>query len=277
MTVSLVLRRASERIGASVGLDAIEAAIEARALLCAALDVDRVWLIVHAQDELEAPNLHEFEKMVERRLKGEPVAYIAGFREFYGAKFRVTRDVLIPRPETELLVDLALECMPEDGKVLDLGTGSGAIAVSIARLRKSAAICAIDKSPAALEIAKENGRDLPNIDYVESDWFEALPDEKYDLIVSNPPYIAEGDEHLKDLQFEPSLALTSGRDGLDAIRRIVQDAPSHLKAGGWLLFEHGYDQGGKCRKLLSKKFYEVATWRDLSGNDRVSGGRLTSA
>ena len=277
MTVSLVLRLASERMGASLGLDSGEAAIEARALFCAALGVDRVWLISHAHDEPEESGLREFEKMVERRLKGEPVAYIAGFREFYGAQFRVTRDVLIPRPETELLVDLALERMPGDGKALDLGTGSGAVAVSLARLRKNVAIRAIDKSPAALEIAKENGRGLANIDYVESDWFEALQDEKYDLIVSNPPYIAEGDEHLRHLQFEPSLALTSGRDGLDAIRRIVQGAPSHLKAGGWLLFEHGYDQGGNCRKLLSEKFSEVATWQDLSGNDRVSGGRLTSA
>lgn len=277
MTVSLVLRQASERIGASLGLDGGEAAIEARALFCAALKVDRAWLIVHAQDEPEASGLREFEKMLERRLKGEPVAYIAGFREFYGAPFKVSRDVLIPRPETELLVDLALERISDAGKVLDLGTGSGAVAVSIARLRKNAAICAIDKSPAALEIAKENGRRLPNIEFAESDWFAALPDEKYDLIVSNPPYIAEDDEHLKDLGFEPSLALTSGREGLDAIRRIVHDAPSHLKAGGWLLFEHGFDQGESCRELLYAKFSEVMTWQDLSGNDRVSGGRLTSA
>ncbi len=277
MTVSLVLRQASERIGASLGFDKGEAMIEARALFCAAFKIDRAWIISHAQDEPEESGLREFEKNVERRLKGEPVAYIAGFREFYGENFKVTRAVLIPRPETELLVDLALEHMPEDGKVLDLGTGSGAVAVSIARLRKSAAIFAIDKSRAALEIAKENGRNLSNVSYFLSDWFDAIPMEKYDLIVSNPPYIAEGDEHLKQLGFEPSLALTSGKEGLDAIRRIVNDAPSYLKSGGWLLFEHGYDQGENCRKLLSEKFSEVTTWRDLSGNDRVSGGRLTSA
>lgn len=278
MNVFLALRQASERIAEGLGLDRGEAGIEARVLLCAALGVDRTWLVSHSRDRLEEGALREFEKKIERRLKGEPVAYIAGFREFYGINFRVSRDVLIPRPETELLVDLALERLPETGNfsVLDLGTGSGAVAVSIARARKNALVAAVDKSTRALEVAKENGIGLPNIAYVESDWFDALSDGKYDLIVSNPPYIAEGDAHLKRLTYEPALALTSGREGLDAIRRIVDDAPKHLEAGGWLLFEHGFDQGEACRELLSENFLDVATWRDLSGTERVSGGRLTS-
>lgn len=279
MNVFLALRQATDRIGESLGLDRNEAGIEARALLCATLHVDRTWLVSHSQDRLEKGVLREFEKKVERRLKGEPVAYIAGFREFYGIDFRVTPDVLIPRPETELLVDLALERIPGTGdfSVLDLGTGSGAIAVSIARARKNAQVAAVDKSPAALEVARENGRNLSNVSYFLSDWFDALLQEKYDLIVSNPPYIAEGDEHLKLLSYEPSLALTSGKDGLNDIRRIIRDAPSHLESGGWLLFEHGFGQGEICRELLSGNFPEVATWRDLSGIERVSGGRLTSS
>jgi len=272
------LKLAADRLAKALELDAAGAGIEARVLLAFAWKVDRAWLIAHAEDPVDPEMLPKFEIMVERRLKGEPVAYITGFREFYGVEFKVTQDVLVPRPETELLVDLALERVPEQGafRVLDLGTGSGIVGISIARHRKRTTVTAVDKSPSALAVAKQNGEKLENIRFLESDWFAALQGEKFDLILSNPPYIAEGDEHLANLKFEPALALTSGRDGLDAIRSILEAAPSHLEPGGWLFFEHGYNQGEICRELLSKSFAEVVTWRDLSGIERVSGGRLTS-
>ena len=276
MNVSFLLKQATEGISAALGLDQSEAAIEARALLCALLKCDRAWLIAHSGDMLENAVVEEYGRLVERRLLGEPVAYITGIREFYGMPFRVTQDVLIPRPETELIVDLALERMPDRASVLDLGTGSGAIAASIARLRKDIRVTALDKSRSALEIARENGREAANIEYVLSDWFDALAGRRYALIVSNPTYIAVNDEHLQHLSFEPALALASGSNGLDAIREIAASAPSHLESGGWLLIEHGYDQGEQCRALLSERFSEVQTWRDLSGIERVSGGRLTS-
>ncbi len=278
-SISDLLMRSQSEIASALGLAPSEARIEGQALLRRALGgVSRAWLIAHAEDPVDPEMLPKFEIMVERRLKGEPVAYITGFREFYGVEFKVTQDVLVPRPETELLVDLALERVPEQGafRVLDLGTGSGIVGISIARHRKRATVTAVDKSPSALAVAKQNGEKLENIRFLESDWFAALQGEKFDLILSNPPYIAEGDEHLANLKFEPALALTSGRDGLDAIRSILEAAPSHLEPGGWLFFEHGYNQGEICRELLSKSFAEVVTWRDLSGIERVSGGRLTS-
>ncbi len=272
MKVSAILKHAARRLGG----DAATANIEARALLVHALSVDRAWLIAHSEDIVEEKSLSRFEAMLERRLEGEPVAYILGFREFYGENFRVSNAVLIPRPETELLVDLALQRIPENGRVLDLGTGSGAIAVTVARQRRDAVVMAIDKSASALSVAIKNGEGLNNVSFLESDWFDALEHRHFDIILSNPPYVAEGDEHLKDLSFEPGLALTSGGDGLDAIRRIVKEAPHHLETGGWLLFEHGYDQAERCRDLLSRSFDEVRSWKDISGIERVSGGTLTS-
>ncbi|HQT26288.1 MAG TPA: peptide chain release factor N(5)-glutamine methyltransferase, partial [Burkholderiales bacterium] len=195
MKVSHALRQAARELGG----DAATSNIEARALLADALAVDRAWLAAHSEDILEQASLSKFEAMLDRRLKGEPVAYILGFREFYGERFKVSRDVLVPRPETELLVDLALERIPENGRVLDLGTGSGAIAVTIARQRKNAFVTAVEKSSPALHVAMENGKGLENILFLESDWFDALKDKSFDVILSNLPYVAEGDEHLKDL------------------------------------------------------------------------------
>lgn len=278
MNIGLLLKQAGERIAGVPGMDPAGASIESHALLMHVLSVDRAWLIAHSKDIVETGEMAKFESMLERRLAGEPVPYILGRREFYGMDFKVNRDVLIPRPETELLVDLALERIPENGnfRVLDLGTGSGAIAVTIARQRNNALVIAAEKSSSALAVARDNGKGLENILFRESDWFESLAGERFDIILSNPPYIAVGDPHLKDLEFEPDLALASGKDGLDAIARIVEEAPLHLERGGWLLFEHGYDQGEACRGLLSGSFREVATWRDISGLERVSGGRLTS-
>ncbi len=215
---------------------------------------------------------------MERRAAGEPIAYLTGNCEFYGLEFRVTPAVLIPRPETELLVDLALERLPVEGRarVLDLGTGSGCIAVSLGRQRPRMEVWAADAVPAALEVARDNALRLgATVRFVRSDWLADLAGERFDLILSNPPYVAAGDPHLSrgDLRFEPASALVAGEDGLNDIRRIVAAAPAHLAPGGWLLFEHGYDQAQRCRALLTAAgFGQVTSWRDLAGIERVSGG-----
>ena len=221
--------------------------------------------------------------VVGRRFHGEPVAYLTGKREFYSLDFKVTPAVLIPRPETELLVDLALERIPVDRpcKVLDLGTGSGAIAMTIARHRPLAHIIAVDASANAVAIARINAEQLntDNVRIMQGDWFDGLAEERFDLIVSNPPYIADGDPHLTqgDLRFEPSTALTAGGDGLDCIRFIIASASSHLVEGGGLLLEHGYDQADVCGQLLNKAdFGGVFSCPDLAGIMRVSGGRRGS-
>ena len=222
-----------------------------------------------------------FQDLLGQRLQGRPVAYITGVREFWSREFRVTPDVLIPRPETELLVELALQRIPpgRPAQVADLGTGSGAVAVTLALERPRAAVTALDLSPAALRLARGNAARLgaANLRCVESDWFAALPaDLRFDLIASNPPYIAAADPHLSqgDLRFEPLTALASGADGLDAIRGIVNAAPAWLKPGGWLLFEHGWNQAEATRALLGAAgFEEVGSFADLQHHPRVSGGR----
>jgi len=281
---------------AALGLDASSARIEVQCLLQAVLRVNRAHLLTHPEQTLDAGQQVRYAALFERRLSGEPLAYILGEREFYGLMFRVTPATLIPRPDTELLVELALQRIPspdlaatlsrerERGwgrgslfRVLDLGTGSGAIALSIAHARPDIEVTAVDASQDALEVARENAQrlNIGNAHLLRSDWFSALAGERFDLIVSNPPYIADSDAHLAqgDLRFEPRGALASGADGLDDIRRIVADAKEHLNAGGWLLFEHGYDQAGRARELLSAAGYaEVFSARDLAGIERVSGG-----
>jgi release factor glutamine methyltransferase len=222
-----------------------------------------------------------FQRLLDERLTGRPVAHLSGSREFWSREFRVTPDVLIPRPETELLVELALERIPQGqcAHIADLGTGSGAVAVTLALELPKARITALDLSPAALLIAADNAARLGacTVRFIRSDWFAALAlGERFDLIVSNPPYVAENDPHLQqgDVRFEPILALTSGKDGLDAIRRIVREAPRRLKPGGWLLFEHAYDQAGRAGALLqSAGFVGIGSFPDLQGHGRVSGGR----
>jgi len=211
---------------------------------------------------------------------GEPIAYLVGQREFYGLTFAVTRDVLIPRPETELLVELALERLPQNGAVLDLGTGSGAVAVALAHGRPDAQVTAVDVSAAALALARRNAAlNHVRVQFLQGDWYLALGAQdvgQFDLIVANPPYIVAGDPHLKqgDLRFEPIGALTDHGDGLSALRTIVAGAPARLKSGGWLLMEHGYDQAAAVRELLTAQgFCEVQSWRDLAGIERVSGAR----
>ena len=238
----------------------------------------RVWLIAHADEAAGAEAEQAFAALAGRRRQGEPIAYILGEREFYGLEFRVAPAVLIPRPETELLVELALARIPESAavRVLDLGTGSGAIAVALAKQRPQARLTAVDVDYAALSIARANARrHRVSVRFFCGDWFGALSGETFDLIVSNPPYVAAEDPHLVmgDVRFEPQRALVGGADGLDCIRAIVANAGAHLRPGAWLLFEHGYDQAEACRALLEAEGYrEVQSWPDLAGIPRVSGG-----
>jgi release factor glutamine methyltransferase len=253
--------------------------VDQRILVCHALGLSRVALITQAERVLTADEAERLSALLQRRLDGEPVAYLTGSREFYGLAFEVGPAVLIPRPDTELLVELALERLPPRGRVLDLGTGSGAIAVSLAHSRPDASVTALDVSDQALAVAARNAaRHGTAVRFLRSDWYGALEaDQRFELVVSNPPYIAAGDRHLAqgDLRYEPSGALTDFADGLTALRTIAAGAPGHLLAGGWLLMEHGYDQAGAVRELLVQLGYgEVQSWRDLAGIERVTGGRL---
>ena len=253
--------------------------LEARMLLERVLEKSRAWLIAHADETVSSETGQAFAALAGRRRQGEPIAYILGEREFYGLEFRVAPAVLIPRPETELLVELALERIAETAvvRVLDLGTGSGAIAVALAKHRREARLTAVDVDYAALAVARANAsRHGVSVRFFCGDWFGALSGETFDLIVSNPPYVAAGDPHLAmgDVRFEPQRALLGGADGLDCIRAIVASAVAHLRPGAWLLFEHGYDQAEACLGLLEAEGYrEVQSWPDLAGIPRVSGGR----
>ena len=258
--------------------------IDARALLRHACGVNDAYLVAHSNETLSAAQSAAYGALVCRRAAGEPIAYIVGMREFFSLDFKVTPAVLIPRPETELLVEFALERIEAErsGSVLDLGTGSGCIAIAVAKHLPRAKVVAADNSAAALAVARENAarHATPNLELIESDWFSALGDKRFDLIVANPPYVAAGDPHLSegDLPAEPAAALVAGNDGLDCVRAIVQAAPRYLNCGGWLALEHGYDQAERCRELLSTAgLEEVFTRTDLAGVERVSGGRRPPA
>lgn len=254
--------------------------LDARMLLQYATGCTHADLLARPETPVFGPAGEQFMAWVTRRAAGEPLAYLVGEAEFRGRVFQVSPAVLIPRPETEVLIDLALEKMRglAAPKVVDLGTGSGIIAISLALECPAASLAALDLSPEALAIAANNaGRLGARVELRCSDWFDELAGEQFDLIVSNPPYVADGDPHLAHdgLPFEPQMALTDGADGLACIRRIISGAPAHLKAGGWLLFEHGYDQGEASRNLLTAAgFKAAATYPDLAGIDRVSGGHL---
>ncbi|MCB5188775.1 peptide chain release factor N(5)-glutamine methyltransferase [Methylobacillus caricis] len=262
-------------------LEIPEARIEIRALLRHALgDASPAWLIAHGEDTIGEETRHHFELLLQRRMQGEPVAHILGQREFYGREFAVTPDTLIPRPDTETLVEVALGKIPQakEFHILDLGTGSGAVAISIALERPHASIVAVDRSHPALVVAQNNGTRLGanNVRFIESDWFSALNNQSFDLIVSNPPYIAQDDIHLQqgDLRFEPLSALASGADGLADIRRISASARRYLNPQGWLMMEHGYNQADKVAEILHQdQYHNIMTIADLAGHGRVTMGQ----
>jgi release factor glutamine methyltransferase len=275
-TQMLTVRRALAEAAARLG-DRLEADV----LLAHSLGQSRSWLFAHADDELPLARQTAFMALVERRAAGEPVAYLTGRRGFWSFELDVSPATLIPRPETELLVEQALARMPVDSpcRVVDLGTGSGAIALALARERPLAAVVAVDRSAAALAVARANAMQLSleRVRFVEGDWLAPLPGERFDLIVANPPYIEADDPHLTrgDLRFEPIGALASGVDGLDDIRRIVAEAMQALVVGGWLLLEHGWQQGTQVRALFAADHWtQVETIVDLEARDRVTCARL---
>nr|WP_222622838.1 peptide chain release factor N(5)-glutamine methyltransferase [Ramlibacter cellulosilyticus] len=259
---------------AALGLDRLDAQL----LLLHVLDRgagERGWLLAHDTDPLPAGRMEAFQALAQRRAAGEPVAYLTGEKEFYGLPLRVDARVLVPRPDTETLVEWALEVLRdrEAPRVVDLGTGSGAIALAIASARRDARVEAVDRSAGALEVAAANAARLGlAVQLRQARWLEGAG--QYDLVVSNPPYIADADPHLPALRHEPREALAAGTDGLDDLRAIVAAAPRHLAPGGWLLLEHGWDQAGAVRELLAAAgFAQVQSRQDLSGIARCSGGR----
>jgi release factor glutamine methyltransferase len=270
---------ASALVAAAKAIGGEDARADAELLLAHLLSRPRSWLYAHG-DEAMAPELAlRFAALLQRRAQGEPVAYLVGRREFWSLDLEVTPATLVPRPETELLVELGLDRLPagSTGLVIDVGTGSGAIALAVAWERPQARVTAVDASAPALLVAQRNAvrLGLERVRFLRSDWFSAIRDECFDLVLANPPYLAEDDPHLREgsLPFEPASALASGRDGLDALRTICAEAPARLRPGGWLLFEHGLEQGAPSRALLqSAGFEQVHTWRDLEGRERVSGG-----
>ena len=256
--------------------------LEGQVLLAHVLERDRAWLAAHATDVVARAALDRFFELAKRRRDGEPVAYLTGRREFWGLDLRINPAVLIPRPETETLVQAALTRLPADraGRILDLGTGSGAIALALAHERPDAEVLAVDVSPAALDVAQANAQrlGLAHVRFAAADWYAGVPSgaAPFDLIAANPPYVAQGDPHLRegDLRFEPPAALASGADGLAALRVIVGGARHHLAPGGWLLVEHGHDQAEAVRGLFRDAGFDpLAAWRDLAGIVRVAGGR----
>ena len=252
--------------------------LEAEVLLFHVLGVDRAWLYANGEKAVSADKRDRYVELIERRTMGEPIAYLTGVREFWSLPIEVTPDVLIPRPETELLVETALDLLPTEKpcRVADLGTGSGAVALAIASERPLWEVHATELSLAALTVARKNAESLlpGRVQFHEGSWLDPLQG-RFDLLVSNPPYVAEGDRHLDngDCRFEPRLALTPGSDGLHAIRRISSDAVKYLKSGGCLAFEHGFDQGTEARAVLDGlRYADVETRRDLENRERVTLG-----
>ncbi len=277
MIISDVLKCATNQIAKTKQFNNGTTKFEAQLLLQHLLNVNRAWLIAHQLDNLQDELYKTFETLLNRRLNGEPIAYILGYREFYGLHLKVTSDTLIPRPDTETLVEAALAkiAINSDCCVLDLGTGSGAIALAIANNRPQATVVGVDASQAALTIAIDNAINLTieNVQFTLSNWFSALNNQTFDVIVSNPPYIKQADAHLKqgDLRFEPISALASGEDGFDDIRHIVNHSPKYLKNNGWLMLEHGYDQADYVAELLLKNgFNQISHIKDLGDNLRVT-------
>jgi release factor glutamine methyltransferase len=259
--------------------------LDAQLLLAALLQRPRSWLIANDDKALDADQVARYAALLDRRAAGEPLAYLLGEKEFHGLRLQVSPAVLVPRPDTETLVDWALALLAgplaalDDARVVDLGTGSGAVALAIKLAAPRTQVCAVERSCAALEVARANGQRLGlDVDWQLGDWWAPLAGRRFHLAVSNPPYIAEGDAHLAALVHEPISALRSGRDGLDDLRHIIANAHAHLKPGGWLLLEHGHDQAGAVARLLADAGFETIESRhDLAGIARCTGGRLRSA
>lgn len=261
--------------------DSPSARLDAEWLLAAALGKPLSYLRTWPEREVPAASAERFASDLQRRRHGEPVAYILGRQGFWSLELEVAPHTLIPRPDTELLVEVVLALLPATpARILDLGTGTGAIALALAAERPAWRVTGVDRIGEAVALAERNGRrlGLHNAAFRQSDWFSSLAGERYQLIVSNPPYIPVSDPHLAqgDVRFEPRSALVAGADGLDDIRRIIAQAPDHLEPHGWLLLEHGFDQAGAVRELLSRGgFVEVESRRDLGGHERISLGRLS--
>jgi release factor glutamine methyltransferase len=274
-TIDQIIRQATQQLAASSPSPRLDAEV----LLMHITGLARTALITHAQELLLPENEKRLHALLARRAHGEPVAYLTGKREFWSLDLCVTPDVLIPRPETELLVEQALAHIPDDAEwtVADLGTGSGAIALAIATERPHCHLIATDNAAAALAVARANATRLgiARVEFRQGEWLKPLAGMRFDVIVSNPPYVRANDPHLTqgDVRFEPESALVAGADGLDAIRRITADAVSGLRPGGWLLFEHGYDQAQAVRTLLETHGYDrIASCRDTAGHERVTAG-----
>lgn len=278
LTFGQLLRRSATQLAAVTPTPRLEAEI----LLAHAGSLSRSALIAQAKDTPAAAVVQRFETLIESRLAGEPVAYLTGAREFWSLELEVCPDTLIPRPETELLVEQALARIPAQAawRIADLGTGSGAIAIAIAKERAHCHITATDASAGTLAVARRNARRLAagQVEFCQGNWFAPLAGRRFEMVVSNPPYVCEDDPHLRqgDVRFEPRTALAAGADGLDAIRTIVGAAPVHLTPGGWLLLEHGYDQGVQVMELMTQAgFTDVHVHRDLEGRERVCEGQVT--
>jgi release factor glutamine methyltransferase len=266
LSVAQVLQEAR-----ALGVDRLDALM----LLADTLACSRTWLLAHDDAELSTEQSSRLRAGLARRAAGEPLAYLLGEKEFHGLMLQVDSNVLVPRPDTEVLVDWALELLAGAAhqSVVDLGTGSGAIALAVKHAQPIAKVTATDVSPAALGVARANARRLAlEVEFIEGSWWQAVPRRRFQLVLSNPPYIAAGDPHLAALGHEPALALTPGGDGLDALRCIVAGAAAHLEPGGWLLLEHGFAQAGAVQTLLREHgFAGIQTRRDLAGQPRCSG------
>lgn len=277
MQISDLLKYSTQQLAETSGSPRLDAEI----LLAYSLQKPRSFLYTWPEHIPTPSQLKEYESHLKQRQSGQPIAYLTGYREFWGMALTVTPDTLIPRPDTELLIETVLQYVSHQQtlNILDLGTGSGAIAIALASELPKAVITATDKSATALAIAQHNAKQHQqrHIRFILSDWFSGIAsDERFDLIISNPPYIAENDEHLTqgDVRFEPRTALASGPDGLDDIRHLIKHAPNYLAEGGWLMLEHGYDQATVVKEILQQNDYEhTHCLQDLAGNDRVSCGQ----
>ena len=280
-SLSWLLQDAVRQLCAALGLENREARLEARLLAGLALGQGSAWLIAHERETVSPQASADFAALLGRRLAGEPIAYLRGEKEFFGRSFAVNRAVLVPRPETELLVETALATLPagQVARVLDLGTGSGAIAVSLALERPEWEVYASDVSPAALALAQYNARRLGagKVRFWAGDWWSPVCGVKFfDMVLSNPPYVAEDDPHLGALVYEPRNALAASDRGRAELAAIIRGAAPHLARGGWLWLEHGWDQGGWCRQaLLEAGLSEIQTRRDAAGLERASGGKVS--